>query len=137
MGQSPLLKKRYIRIIIGFVLPLLIMNMFIILGLFFSNQPLNKILFFLFYTPFILIIPLLLYSFFMDLVVIPRFYKCTWCILLISMLYSLFLLLIPFWIGDESLKDMNFKSFLILIQVLSTGVISGYILKQMSSNPKV
>jgi hypothetical protein len=125
------IKKRYIRIIIGFLLPLLIMNILLILGLYFSDKPLNKILFFLFYTPFILFIPLLIYSYFMDLVVIPRFYKCTWCILLISMVYGLFLLLLPFWIGGESLKDMNLESFIILIQVAGTGLISGYVLKKI------
>ena len=125
------IKKRYIRIIIGFLLPLLIMDILLILELFVSEKPLNKILFFLFYTPFILFIPLLLYSFFMDLVVIPRFYKCIWCILLISMVYGLFLLFLPFWIGGGSLQDMNFKSYIILMQVLSTGLISGYILKKI------
>ena len=124
-------KKRYIRIILGFLLPLMIMDVLLAVELCFLGQPLIKLLFFLLYAPFVLFIPLLLYSYLMDLIVIPRCHKSTWCICFISVLYALFVLFIPFFASVQTWESLDFKSYLIMAWTIITGLTSGYILQKI------
>ena len=127
------ISKRYLRIIIGIVIPIIIMSILNILDAIILKKTVNlaSIIFFLLYTPVILFIPLLIYSLLMDLIIIPVFYNKFWLILLFSVTYATVLSLLPYFIGGGKLDSVDMQMIHFIFKAIIDALIVGYILKSI------
>jgi len=127
------ISKRYLRIIIGIVIPIIIMSILNILDAIILKKTVNlaSIIFFLLYTPVILFIPLLIYSLLMDLIIIPVFYNKFWLILLFSVTYATVLSLLPCFIGGGKLDSVDMQMIQFIFKAIIDALIVGYILKSI------
>ena len=127
-----IIKIRYIRIIIGIIMPILIMSILNILDISLGKKvSLAGVVFFLLYAPAVLSIPLLIYSLLMDLIIIPIFYNKFWLILMFSVSYAILLSLLPYFIGGGKLDSVDMQTMQFIIKTIIDALIVGYILKKI------
>jgi len=127
-----IIKIRYIRIIIGIIMPILIMSILNIVDIALGKTAsFAGVVFFLLYSPVVLFIPLLIYSLLMDLIIIPVFYNKFWLILLFSVVYAILLSLLPYFIGGGRLDSVNMQTIQFIFKAILDALIMGYILKKL------